>query len=193
MNCTEEIQRYPLAEAEKVAGEIVELLRPSCERIEIAGSIRRQKTSVKDIEIVYVPKVNFERDLFMVFTCIETILADKKIRSLEDQFIISRRWLSSGRGAYGRCNKLMVHCRSGIPVDLFATTEESWFNYLVCRTGPAELNKQICMEAMWRGFGWMPYGCGFRILSDGEVFPMASEKEVFDFVDIPYQEPHLRG
>ncbi len=193
MNCTEEIQRYPLAEAEKVAGEIVELLRPSCERIEIAGSIRRQKTSVKDIEIVYVPKVNFERDLFMVFTCIETILADKKIRSLEDQFIISRRWLSSGRGAYGRCNKLMVHCRSGIPVDLFATTEESWFNYLVCRTGPAELNRQICLEAKRRGFGWMPYGCGFRILSDGEVFPMASEKEVFDFVDIPYQEPHLRG
>ena len=36
---------------------------------------------------------------------------------------------------------------SGIPVDFFATTEEAWFNYLVCRTGPAELNTRIASAA----------------------------------------------
>ena len=193
MNCTEEIQRYPLAEAEKVAGELVELLRPSCERIEIAGSIRRRKISEKDIEIVYVPKIEKSKDANSLFEMLESNLADEVILQAESNGILWRRPNSIGNCSFGNFNKLMTHLPSGMPVDLFATAEESWFNYLVCRTGPAELNKQICMEAMWRGFGWMPYGCGFRILSDGEVFPMASEKEVFDFVDIPYQEPHLRG
>jgi DNA polymerase/3'-5' exonuclease PolX len=43
-------------EALKIAQETVELLRPHCERIEIAGSIRREKPEPNDIEIVAIPK-----------------------------------------------------------------------------------------------------------------------------------------
>jgi DNA polymerase/3'-5' exonuclease PolX len=45
-----------LKEAQQIAQKYVELLRPYCKRIEIAGSIRRQRPEVKDIEIVCIPK-----------------------------------------------------------------------------------------------------------------------------------------
>lgn len=42
--------------AYEIAIRVKELLTPHCERIEIAGSIRRKKPEVKDIEIVAIPK-----------------------------------------------------------------------------------------------------------------------------------------
>lgn len=44
--------------AKQIAEALIEELRPYCERISIAGSIRRGKQEVKDIEIVAVPKPN---------------------------------------------------------------------------------------------------------------------------------------
>jgi len=43
------------ADALMIAQGLVERLRPACTRIEIAGSIRRGKADVKDIEIVAIP------------------------------------------------------------------------------------------------------------------------------------------
>ena len=45
-----------LEKAEKIARKYVDLLAPFCERIEIAGSTRRKKPEVGDIEIVCIPK-----------------------------------------------------------------------------------------------------------------------------------------
>jgi DNA polymerase/3'-5' exonuclease PolX len=47
--------RYPLEIAEQIAARCIERLSPFCERIEIAGSIRRRKAEVGDIEIVAQP------------------------------------------------------------------------------------------------------------------------------------------
>lgn len=45
-----------LATAKKIADTVVELLKPHCIRIEIAGSIRREKEICGDVEIVAIPK-----------------------------------------------------------------------------------------------------------------------------------------
>ena len=45
-----------LEDAEELAGEIVEHIHPFCERVEIAGSIRRKKSEVRDIDLVLIPK-----------------------------------------------------------------------------------------------------------------------------------------
>lgn len=52
-----------LAQALAIAEKVKALLAPHCERIEIAGSIRRKKPDVKDIEIVAIPKP-FDTGLF---------------------------------------------------------------------------------------------------------------------------------
>jgi len=43
-----------LEEAKKIAEKYLNLLKPYCLRAEIAGSIRREKPEVKDIEIVCI-------------------------------------------------------------------------------------------------------------------------------------------
>lgn len=48
--------RKPLAQARAVADLLVSYLAPACERIEIAGSIRREVPEVKDIELVAIPR-----------------------------------------------------------------------------------------------------------------------------------------
>ena len=49
--------------AKEIADSVLQKLKPHCERIEIAGSIRRKKANPNDIEIVAIPKP-YDVDLF---------------------------------------------------------------------------------------------------------------------------------
>jgi len=52
-------------QARKIGMEVVEALAPACDRIMIAGSVRRGKAQPKNIEIVYIPRLVPTRvDLF---------------------------------------------------------------------------------------------------------------------------------
>lgn len=56
--------RVPYADALTIAELVVAQLAPHCERIQIAGSIRRKSRTVKDVEIVCIPKP-YETGLFL--------------------------------------------------------------------------------------------------------------------------------
>lgn len=61
-------KKFPAASAIQVAQSIVAALAPSCQRIEIAGSLRRRKQEVGDIEILYVAKTAEQTDLLGSWT-----------------------------------------------------------------------------------------------------------------------------
>lgn len=46
-----------LERAKGVAAEVVARLGPACERVEVAGSVRRRKAEVKDLEVVFIPRM----------------------------------------------------------------------------------------------------------------------------------------
>lgn len=50
-----------LAHAQTIARELISLLNPFCDRIGVAGSVRRKKSIVKDIELVIIPKKVIEK------------------------------------------------------------------------------------------------------------------------------------
>lgn len=50
-----------LRRARAVAAEMVEALRPYCHRVEVAGSIRRGREWIGDIEIVAIPKSSLKQ------------------------------------------------------------------------------------------------------------------------------------
>jgi DNA polymerase/3'-5' exonuclease PolX len=193
--------RFPREVAMPIAEGIVYDLRPFCVRIEIAGSLRRQKADVGDIEILYIPVIIEEPDDTDLFATREADKAHDQIQKLERNGVLERRLSAAGHQAYGPKNKLLVHRASGIPVDLFAATTETWWNLLVCRTGPAELNQRIAAAAIAKGWHWQVYGPGFsRVVDGGEALPdrtethaVISEKAVFDFVGLPYRDPPDRA
>ena len=184
--------RYPHADGLRVAEELVRILEPESLRIIIAGSLRRMKPTVGDVEILYVPKFITGPDPDDLFGIKTFNTVDEIIFRLEHDGILHRRKNVNGSEMFGDKNKLMVHTNTGIPVDLFSTTLDCWHNYLVCRTGPADSNALIAVKANRIGHRWNPYGRGFTEIGTGEIIPMDSEESVFSFVGIPYQSPEAR-
>lgn len=182
--------KYPRAAAIAVARELVGVLEPVVSEIRVAGSLRRMKREVGDVEIVFIPRIEQRPD--GLFDTRPVDLAAEAIDKLLDRGVLRKREGESGYAGWGPKNKLGVHAASGIPVDLFATTAENWWNYLVCRTGPKESNEAIAKAAQARGWQWNSYGPGFTAIAGGEVRAMGSEQEVFAFVGLPYKEPASR-
>lgn len=184
-------KRYPRAEALTVAEQLKEVMACACTRIEIAGSLRRGKADVGDIELVYVSKRTewmppgqlLAMPADAVDILLEHLLASK---------VLERRKNKLGYECWGADIKLARDVMTGIPADLFATNEASWFNYLVCRTGPAESNTAIAQAARARGWKWEPYSEGFVRQDGSERFQVRSEREVFEFVGMEYHKPENR-
>lgn len=171
----------------------MQALDEACFKIEIAGSLRRGKELVGDVEILFIPE--FEERWHDFYTPTAFNLAEEAIGNLLADGMLSKRPSVNGTFAWGSKNKLALH-RSGLPVDLFTADEKNWWNYLVCRTGPGESNIRIAREAQWRGWKWNPYGNGFSrggpLAGEWEMHEVSSEREVFEFVGLPYMKPEER-
>jgi DNA polymerase (family 10) len=193
---TTEKSRFLHSVALAVGKELIARMRPHCQRIIIAGSLRRRKETVGDVEIVYVPSLDprpvVKEDMFSEPAFLPS--TDAVIESMLADCTLTKRPNAKGGFAWGEKNKLAIHCASGIPVDLFATTDEAWWNYLVCRTGGSETNVAICTAAIRKGWKWNPYGEGFSEPQGfgRKVHPVASERAVFEMVGLPYREPWER-
>jgi len=182
--------KYPRAAALAVAKELCDALKMHTERLIVAGSLRRRKLEVGDVEILYIPQFRTVKD--GLFDTKQIDLANHELENLIACSVIRARKNINGSTMWGAKNKLAVHVASGIPVDFFAATAENWFNYLVCRTGGAENNMAIASAAQAKGWKWNPYGPGFT-RNDGCTEVATSEPDVFRMTGLPYQEPWERA
>lgn len=183
-------QRFDRALALTVAREMCRALEPVTTRLIVAGSLRRRKETVGDVEILFVPRT--ERRRVDLIHTEDFDLARERIDALLSEGILEMRPNVTGGTSWGGKNKLALHVATGMPVDLFTASEANWWNYLVCRTGPKESNMAIAMAAESKGWKWNPYGAGFSG-SMGTKHVVNSEAEVFEFVGLPYREPWERG
>ena len=148
--------RFPAAVALEVARELCQVLKPCCEWnaaesrpfLCVAGSLRRKRETVGDVEILFVGKWGSVPDgLFSK----DTDLAEHAIERLIDSGLLAKRLNSRGSEMWGPKNKLAVHVPSGVPVDFFSTRPAFWYNYLVCRTGGADSGCDIAALALFSG------------------------------------------
>ena len=184
--------RFSRHDALMVASEICAILKPVCERVIVAGSLRRKKQWVGDVEILFIPKTETgpcPDDLFAMKT---VSLAQVAIDGMRAANILAPRLNKDGGTCWGDKNKLALHAASGVPVDLFSATEENWFNYLVCRTGSAAHNVTIATRANQLGWKWNPYGSGFTQVGTGKCYQVASEEDLFRFLDMQFKDPQDR-
>ncbi len=166
--------KHPRAAAIAVAKEIVTLINPVCDRLVVAGSLRRRKAMVGDVEILYIPRIE-TRKVDLLHTA-EIDLVAEVLRQACASNILQPRIGKTGNTIWGDSNKLAVHVASGIPIDFFKTDSERWANMLVCRTGSAENNIRIATAAQAKGLQWLPYGAGFFDKANKRVIKVASEQ-----------------
>jgi DNA polymerase (family 10) len=181
--------KFPRAAALAVARDLQQWLSPFCERLIFAGSLRRRKASVGDVELLYIPLFGTVRD--GLFDTKQVSAVDVRLEALLAEGFLDKRLNVDGHTTWGEKNKLAVHAFSNIPVDLFAATPANWFNYLVCRTGSAENNTRIAAAAQNKGWKWNPYGMGFTDAHQ-RIIPVTCERDVFELAGLPYLEPWER-
>lgn len=165
-------RRYPLAEAKAIAEKIIEEMRPHCERIEIAGSIRRKKSTAGDVEIVAIAKP-YATGIF------EDGLAK-----------IVNKWAKvKGEMVYGLCKYTQRILPCGLKLDIFFATPENWGSILAIRTGSADYSHKVLARG-WTNNGYKSEG-GI-LIREGERFTVPEEKDLFRMAGIKFVPPEER-
>lgn len=173
---THERPRVPLERARRVAEAIVEALRPACERIEIAGSIRRGVPAVKDIEVVAVPR-GLVCDLFGSPVLDQPHDLDRELERLVDAGRLRARVTPDGRVRLGPRFKALEAVRAELPVDLFIVLPPAqWGCIFAIRTGPAEFGRRLVMACRARGLRCQD---GRLVDARGRTVPTPEERDFF--------------
>jgi len=178
-----------LEQARQIGMEVVEALAPACDRIMIAGSVRRGKPQPKDIEIVYISRTVKEQ--VNLFEWSDVPATEAMIQEMVDR----RYWLFDDVvRRHGPLYKRMMHCATGQIVELFRANADNWGYILALRTGPGDFNK-IWVSKPWPG-GSLPVDI---VLKDGFVWhngrpvPMPTEEEFFERIGLPCWPPGERS
>lgn len=156
-------------EALKIAEETLEQLRPHCHRCEIAGSIRRKKDEVKDIEIVAIPK---PYDIGLLESGITTVVNKWKMVKGKLPCKYTQRILPQG-----------------IKLDLFFADEINWGYIYAIRTGSAEYSHNVLAKA-WCRKGLK--GDDGYLTRNGYVIPVPEEQDLFNLIGVEYVAPENR-
>jgi DNA polymerase/3'-5' exonuclease PolX len=186
-------------QAKIIADRIYELYEPHCELLHIAGSIRRKKADVKDIEIVCLPKREFTgTDLFgdgawkvnAGFAHATMLMVDHVIKGKID-------------GRY-----MQTVLKGGMKMDLFLPQRSDYYRQLAIRTGSADYSAKV-IATTWKKMGWCGTKDGLRRISDcmltnsgvwviqkqdGRLPPIwNSEEEFFNWLGIDFIKPEKRN
>jgi len=179
-----------LIQAAPIAEKYRKLLEPWCEpdMCRIAGSIRRQKPEVKDIEIVCVPRT------VHLIPFVTTV----------------NQWYKKKGEPTGRYAKRSLY--ESIDLDLFMPQKKDFIRQFVIRTGSADYSAKVIAVA-WVKKGWVGTENGLRRREEcihpqnsptGKIWicqvsrpqlppEWQSEEEFFDWLKVKYISPEERN
>ena len=158
--------------ARGLAQKIVAELAPACERIEIAGSLRRNRPQVHDIDIVSLPAGDGSAWL----NALERMIARGSLKSI-------RR---------GSKVQSYIATKTGIQVDIYTADRKMWPTLFLIRTGSKEHNIRLAQRARELGLKLKASGDGIETES-GDLLEIYSEEDVFRILKLPYLAPELRS
>lgn len=163
------VTELDLKEAETLAQQTRTAVEAHCDMIEIAGSIRRQKTKVHDIDFVAVTRNEAEWQKI-----------NEKLKQLKAKPGCSGNSLI----------KAFLPCQNGLfQVDFYRAKSSTFGIHMVIRTGSAEHNMWLAAYTITKGMR-LKYSEG--LIKDGGTIAGEDEKGVFAALDLPCPLPSQR-
>ncbi len=159
-------ERIKLIVAEEIAKGIIDYLKKieGLRQIEVAGSYRRRKETVADLDILVTSRKDAKvMDHFVNYENIEKVLSRGETRS-------------------------SVQLRSGVQMDLRVVPEASYGAALYYFTGSKAHNIAVRTLGVKKGLKINEYG----VFKGTKRIAGRREEEVFDAVNLPFIEPELR-
>jgi DNA polymerase/3'-5' exonuclease PolX len=162
---------YALAMAEDAKASLV----PHCQRIEIAGSIRRQRPTCGDIELVCIPKM------------VTTGLFNDELIASPDFCAAVNQWPAVRGKPDGKHTKRILPC--GEELDLFMVTAETWGLQFAIRTGSADYSRYV-LATEWKKLGYTSIDA--MLHRGAEVVQVREERDLFTLLGLPWVDPRAR-
>lgn len=201
-----------LYQGQRYAEQIVPWLAPYCERIEIVGSVRRRRPVCNDVDLVCIPRLTTETRQVDMFT------TERVVTSQLRQFLVD--YVNGGNGSWlaraetthlvpvpkdpkADAQNLLLNLRSGVQLDIFCATAQTWATLQLCRTGSKEHNIWLAKRAIDHGGHWNPYK-GLFLPSpltgrgpgegsgQGDLVHATTEEELYAALKLPYIAPENR-
>jgi len=153
-----------LEKAKVIASTVVKALEPYCDKIQVAGSIRRQKPMVNDIDLVIIPRDRWNLDPALMRMG-NYKMSGKKIARVE---------------------------MDSIPLDIYFATPETFATLLLIRTGSVENNIRLATLAKKRG--WRLAASGDGLFDEtGKRIAGDTEESIYTALGRTYQQPWERS
>lgn len=137
-----------LEAARDLAHNVLYLINPACQQTTVAGSIRRGKPEVKDIELVAEPYYDHSPPNLFGEAGAQTSRLEEKIAEL----------VGSGQLAFDKQTKrngpkYKRLCLPGheMAIDLFIANAANWGNILAIRTGDADFSRALVTSRVFGG------------------------------------------
>lgn len=168
-----------LTRARALAEVISDVLSPLCERIQVAGSVRRSRPVVNDLDFV-------------------VLLRPGQRAAFEQRATQSAAVVKSGEDI------LIVRLKDGTQVDfyfarppgadLLAPVPGNWGTVLLCRTGSKEHNIYLAQQAQRAGFRWETMiGITLAVdFSGRSVIASETEEDIFRALGMDFIPPEKR-
>jgi len=179
------IGKIVLDEAETIANKVRNHILPVMDRVEIAGSIRRRKEVVGDIEICGIPS---DRSKLI------SLLADLG-QHIKPGVPGAVPWTPKVEAKY-----LRVRLAEGMNLDVFLGTVENWGGLFMMRTGSGASPDGNTFHGFIPGiFGrWKKMSGGGRMtdcmptMPTGEQLWIPEEQDFFDILEMDFVPPQER-
>lgn len=166
--------RMSLNKARDIVEAFAAMIRPACDRLEIAGSIRRELPTVKDGEVVVIPSPK-------LWPLLDGMVQDGAITKAVYGESGTHRWGEKYRG--------IVFW--GLKIEIFATDKDNWGYVYWLRTGPGEANTFVMTWLKQRGqpiqakegYWWW----------QGKRLRVPDEETMFALLGMHYIPPSIRS
>lgn len=158
--------KQPTSTVLPIAQDLLKLLAPLCQRIELAGSLRRRKEWVHDIDVIVIPYAP------AVFAQKVMELYGRKPEKIGPKYIELASY-------------------QGVQVDCYLADLRTWPTLLLIRTGSKEHNIKLCSKAKAMGLQLKANGDGL-LAADGSALAVDTEADIFRHLGVPYREPWQR-
>ena len=184
--------KRPHADALRDAEAFRALFPPSCyKRWEFAGSLRRQRPEVGDVEHVVEPAFELRQDplgMFdnpvpynLLFGRLDLCVASEEFVAKHLYGVTGYRWGEKYRGVDFR----------GFLHEIWCADEFNWGNILLIRTGPDSYSKQF-VDTLRKGQNYRQQDGYLIHVASGERVRCPDEQTYCQFARLPYVRPEDR-
>lgn len=196
--------KRPLAEAREMARLLEEQIRLPvvAEQWLRAGSLRRGKEMIGDIEMVARPKIEYrpgDNDLFGNAVLLEHNRLWERLDYLYDEGVIGKEVKSDGHTRWGERYRALMY--GGWTFEIFLADALNFGLIGLIRTGSAEFSQHVVTRIKGRGVyrvagGYLrPYydwEATVKEINAMRIIPCPDEQTVFEAAGMDYVEPSRR-